>query len=188
MKILFFFSESRGKEASGFAIKNSEQILVFKSPLPASKTIKTNEFKQTLSNQNESYFCLIGHSRLVTNGYEHFNKNNQPFAKNNIVGIHNGIIVNIEQLSQKYADESRLTDLDSEMIPTLIRRELSSGKTISEALQFLYCEICGMTSIALLFSDYKNLILATNNSLYILYFCIQFLCLCFREIHFATIY
>ncbi len=107
VETLFLLSESRGKEASGFAIKNAEQILVFKSPLPASKTIKTNEFKQTLSNQNESYFCLIGHSRLVTNGYEHFNKNNQPFTKNNIVGIHNGIIVNIEQLWQKYADESR---------------------------------------------------------------------------------
>jgi glutamine---fructose-6-phosphate transaminase (isomerizing) len=164
---LFLLSESRGKEASGFAIKSAEKILVFKSPLPASKIIKTREFRQTISNQDESDFCLIGHSRLVTNGYEHFNENNQPFVKNNIVGIHNGIIVNIEPLWKKYADETRLTDLDSEMIPTLIRRKLASGEKMGNALQFLFREIYGMTSTALLFSDYKNLILATNNgSLY----------------------
>jgi asparagine synthetase B (glutamine-hydrolysing) len=163
VKTLFLLSESRGKEASGFAIKNSKEILVFKSALPASETIKTSEFCKILSEQNAPDFCIIGHSRLVTNGYEHFNENNQPFVKNNIVGIHNGIIVNIGKLWRKYIDETRFTDLDSEMIPTLIRRQLISGKRMNEALQFLFHEIYGMTSTALLFSNYKNLILATNN-------------------------
>jgi hypothetical protein len=167
VETLFLLSESRGKEASGFALRNSTQILVLKSPLPASELIKSNEFKKTLSDQSVSNFCLIGHSRLVTNGYEHFNKNNQPFIKSDIVGIHNGIIVNIVDLWRKYSNEIKETDLDSEIIPTLIRKELNSGKTISDALNILFSEIYGMTSIALLLSDYKNLVLATNNgSLY----------------------
>jgi len=167
VETLFILSESRGKEASGYAIINKEQILVFKSPLPASNTIKSKEFTDIFKSFHSGNFCMIGHSRLVTNGYEHFNQNNQPFVKNDIVGIHNGIIVNIEDLWKKYSTEERLTELDSEIIPTIIRTKLSSGEIMSEALQILYSEIYGMTSIALLFADSKNLILATNNgSLY----------------------
>jgi len=167
VETLFLLSESRGKEASGFAYGNKENVLVLKSPVPASETLKSDEFKKIFIDKDTRSFCLIGHSRLVTNGYEHFNENNQPFTKNGIIGTHNGIIVNIESLWSKNPNETRLTDLDSEMIPTLIRHGLNSGKTISEALQLLYNEISGMTSIALLLSDFNNLFLATNNgSLY----------------------
>lgn len=168
VKHLFLLSESRGKEASGFATIQDENIYVYKTPYPASKLIKSGTFKKYFSKDAGNQLKLtIGHSRLVTNGYEHFNKNNQPVIKNGIVAIHNGIIVNQKKLWEKYADEEKLTDLDSELIPTLLKRYLNTGMSIGKSLKSLYSEIYGMTSIALLFEDYKNLILATNNgSLY----------------------
>ncbi len=170
LKELFSLSESRGKEASGLAINNGKELRYLKSPFPASDLVKSAVFKNevdTLLGSDNSFFTTIGHSRLVTNGYEQYNENNQPVIKNNLAVIHNGIIVNDTELWKKYSDEERLSGLDSEIIPTLLRRFLNQGSTLQTALSNLYKEIYGMTSIAVLPFESKNLILATNNgSLY----------------------
>lgn len=167
---LFLLSESRGKEASGFAIHTGKELRYLKSPFPASDLVNSDVFKNEvdrLINSGNSFFTTIGHSRLVTNGYEQYNENNQPVIKNNLAVIHNGIIVNDAELWKKYSDEEKLSGLDSEVIPTLIRRFLNQGDTLQTALSNLYKEIYGMTSIAVLPFENKNLILATNNgSLY----------------------
>lgn len=167
---LFIFSESRGKEASGFASILDNKIIVHKTPFPAKELIKTKIYSRHFGeyfDQKRNNYTTIGHSRLVTNGYEHFNNNNQPVIKKNIVGIHNGIVVNIDQLWHKFSDEKRESELDSEIIPTLLGRYLNQRLTLQNAIVSLYQEIYGMSSIALLFQDYENLLLATNNgSLY----------------------
>ena len=169
---LFLLSESRGKEASGFAINTGIELRYLKSPFPASDLVKSSIFKReidTLINSDNNFYTIIGHSRLVTNGYEQFNENNQPVIKNNLATIHNGIIVNDNELWKKFKDEKRLSSLDSELIPTLFRRFLNQGDTLQTALSNLYKEIYGMTSIAVLPFENNNLILATNNgSLYYL--------------------
>ena len=152
-KQLFLLSESRGKEASGFAFIKENDIIVHKSPLSASQLIKTKEYKNTFIDNRED-FAFIAHSRLVTNGYEYDNKNNQPFIKKNIVGIHNGIIVNVDELWLKYGIENKTSDLDSEIIPEILRSKLNSKKNINESLNEFYSEIYGMTNIALFFSLY----------------------------------
>ena len=45
--------------------------------------------------------AVMGHSRLVTNGAQENNQNNQPVVAGDMVGIHNGIIVNDEELWQR---------------------------------------------------------------------------------------
>ncbi len=170
LQSLFLLSESRGKEASGFAINDGKEVRFLKTPFPASMLVKSrvfeDEVRRLLSDNNE-FYSVIGHSRLVTNGYEQFNENNQPVVKNNMAVIHNGIIVNSNELWSKYSDESKLTDLDSELIPTLVRRFYQEDKNFSHSLTKFYSEIYGMTSIAILPFDSNNLILATNNgSLY----------------------
>lgn len=170
LKNLFLLSESRGKEASGFAVNTGKELRYLRSPFAASDLIKSNAFKNEINSllaQDSLHYTVIGHSRLVTNGYEQVNENNQPVLKNNLAVVHNGIIVNSEELWEKYADEQKLSDLDSELIPTLIHRFYSQDKDLYKSLIKLYQEINGMTSIALLPLDLNNLILATNNgSLY----------------------
>ena len=117
---LLLESEKRGKEASGFALLNKNNLFVHKVPYPGKELLKGVVYKDIKKKlKSNSLYCGIGHSRLVTNGYEQFNHNNQPVIKNGLVVIHNGIIVNIEELWAKYKN-TRQTDLDSEIIPVIL--------------------------------------------------------------------
>ena len=134
---LFVLSESRGKEASGFAYK-SNKINYLKTPHRASRLVKSKVYNDEINNyliSENKLYSTIGHSRLVTNGYEQDNKNNQPVAKNGIVGVHNGIIVNDSDLWAKYSEETKTSELDSELIPTLISRFEKKGDNIIVAIQ-----------------------------------------------------
>jgi glutamine---fructose-6-phosphate transaminase (isomerizing) len=167
---LFILSESRGKEAAGFAVKHNTTIKVFKTPFPASDLVKSkvfsNELQKTKNNSTDK-FIGIGHSRLVTNGYEQYDVNNQPVVKDGMIVIHNGIIVNQSDLWERFEDGNRISDLDSELIPTILRSGLKNGNKFGEALGKLFKLISGMTNIALLSDEFNNLVLATNNgSLY----------------------
>jgi glutamine---fructose-6-phosphate transaminase (isomerizing) len=163
---LFLLSESRGKEAAGFAIKESDKIRIHKTPFPASTLVKskifTNEIVKSKNNISRN-FIGIGHSRLVTNGYEQFDINNQPVVKNGMIVIHNGIIVNQNRLWDKYGQGNRISDLDSELIPTIIKAATDSGRHLGGAVGEMFREIYGMTNIAFLSDKYDNLVLATNN-------------------------
>ncbi|MCU0373625.1 MAG: hypothetical protein MUE56_10340 [Ignavibacteria bacterium] len=166
---LFVLSSRRGKEASGYAISDEKEILVLKTPLPADEFVRTYEFgkylQEILDSNLHKPVTVIGHSRLVTNGSELENKNNQPVIKKGIVGIHNGIIVNDEKLWTEL-DEIRETSLDSEIIFKLIRRK-SAVNGIHRGISDTYRELFGTASVAMLFEESGNLILSTNNgSLY----------------------
>src|SRR5690606_8900815 len=98
-------SESRGKDSSGVAFRdtNSKQIDVIKGDIPISRLIKSNEYRKTKlrnvkSALNGNGFCAFGHARLVTNGSQLKEQNNQPVIKDDFITIHNGIIVNGDDL------------------------------------------------------------------------------------------
>jgi len=171
LKELFILSEARGKEASGFAMKQDNELVVFKTPYPASTLVKEQIFKGNLkklfNDPNERIYAVIGHSRLVTNGVEQFSKNNQPVVKKGIVGVHNGIVTNVKRLWNKYYDEEKISDLDTEIILTLLDRFYRDEDHLLNAVVKTFHEIEGMTNISLLFNRLDNLLLATNNgSLY----------------------
>lgn len=165
-KDLFILSESRGKEASGFATLKSNEIIVHKTPFPASKMVKSVIFKTNISEsakKHNGFYSCIGHSRLVTNGYEHFNYNNQPVIKEGMVGVHNGIIVNIDNLWTQLPEKTKQTDLDSEIIPVLFKKHFQEVENWNRALKSFYEEIYGMTNTAFFSENHHNLLLATNN-------------------------
>lgn len=165
-KKLFILSESRGKEASGFAAMRNDEVVVYKTAFPANQMVKSEAYRSVfrqLFDPSNSVRAFIGHSRLVTDGYEHENRNNQPVIKKPMVVVHNGIITNKQPLWQKYNHIERESDLDSELIPVILDEQLKHGKTAADAFKQLYQEIYGMTSIALLHSGFDNLFLGTNN-------------------------
>lgn len=166
---LFIYSESRGKEASGFALRGKD-IKYLKTPEPASELIKNNSYVSNINHYLESnHIChsAIGHSRLVTNGYEQENVNNQPVAKKGIVAVHNGIIINDKELWSKYSDEYKQSQLDSELIPTIIGKYYDEQKDLVKSISKFYNQIRGISNIAFLHSSVNGVILSTNNgSLY----------------------
>jgi hypothetical protein len=176
---LFLLSESRGKEASGLAVQIRNSIYILKRPIPSSVLIKREEYrelqkkiftenKDTLTSTSPSPLILIGHTRLVTNGTQEQYYNNQPVIKNGIIGIHNGIIVNDEQLWKSHPMLEREFNVDTEILLALIYLQLKKNGSLIQAAKTVFGLIKGMASIGLLFDSCETLLLATNNgSLYI---------------------
>ena len=161
---LFLLSESRGKEASGCVLNDGNNINYFKAPIPASELIQLPIYKKQFSNflnSKENYRSVIGHSRLVTNGSEDNSQNNQPVVKDDLILIHNGIVVNYEQLWGEISAEP-IPELDTEVIPELIYHYKKESNYLDSVVKTMNA-IKGMTSIALMNSTSNDLVLATNN-------------------------
>jgi glucosamine--fructose-6-phosphate aminotransferase (isomerizing) len=171
---LFLLSESRGKEASGIAVCSRGKIEVLKSAVAASSMLRSRPYRRLMAQAvdgtveaRQDPMMIIGHSRLVTDGSRYDQGNNQPVLAGDCVGIHNGIIVNSEDIWSEQSDLRRQYQVDSEVILALIRKFLRSQPSIIKAAQSLFAAIQGSASIAVLFRDYDRLLLATNNgSLY----------------------
>jgi glucosamine--fructose-6-phosphate aminotransferase (isomerizing) len=179
MDNLFRLSESRGKEASGVAVNTPEAILVAKYAIPASEMIRRDEYRQLYhqassengrrTNGNTHYpTCIIGHSRLVTNGGQQVHANNQPAIASGMVAIHNGIITNVDDLWERFDELERDTDLDTEIVLDLIRHFYHESEDLIASVQRTFSLIEGVASLAILFEDIQAIMLATNNgSLYV---------------------
>lgn len=163
---LLLLSESRGKEASGLALRTGVGIRFMRTPFPASVLVKSKVFRREVSatmDQPGHQMAAIGHSRLVTNGYEHDNCNNQPVVTGSAIAVHNGIIVNYQEIWATFPQLISKTELDSEIITALLNHYAAQAIPYTEWMPRLYDFIKGMTSTAILMADRPLLILATNN-------------------------
>lgn len=174
---LFKLSEARGKESAGLAVLNGGPICVYKSAASASRMIRNPEYRKLLDDVLSSCtndarkithpLAFIGHSRLVTNGAQEQNDNNQPIIAAGMVGVHNGIIVNDDVLFDEFPDLERRYEVDTEVLLCLIRHFVHREASWSKAVQAAFARIQGNASVAILFEDLDRLLLATNNgSLY----------------------
>jgi len=167
---LFLFSESRGQEASGIAMRFKDSMEVVKYPCAARRMIRTQEYKDLFLNLRPGTpLMAIGHSRLVTDGHQDVFQNNQPVVKEGIVGIHNGIVVNVNEVWKIIKGMQRQWDVDTEAILGLVRYFLDINVPLPEALVKTFGILEGNASIALLFAEYQCLALATNNGS--IYYC-----------------
>lgn len=163
----------RGQDSSGVVFKNNSEnaFSLIKGDIPITKLRKKNEFLNNLNEaislyKNGQAFQAIGHARLVTNGSQLKEENNQPVVKDGMVGIHNGIIVNADQLWKENAELKREYEIDTEILLSLIRKELST-RNLPLAISNTLNKIEGTVSSALLFDDRNEIALFTNNgSLY----------------------
>lgn len=168
---LFRYSQSRGGEASGIACFSDESIAILKEPSPAREFIRTPQYVEMLdrylSRQAGGTMGLIGHSRLVTNGFEALSFNNQPTIKDGVVCVHNGIVVNDSAIWSKYPGMTRKYEVDTEVIVSLFRHFVSTGLSLFAVVNRIFGELEGAMNIALIADDVDSLVLATNNgSLY----------------------
>lgn len=169
---LFKLSESRGKEASGVAVFSDNLIRVLKLPLPASQLIHTEDYQKLFTGFSKkdvlSPLAIIGHTRLATDGAETFKGNNQPVIKDGIIIVHNGIVVNDGALWKRFPSLKRKYEVDTEIIPSLIRKFYREKKDLTRAVKKTFDLVEGSVSIAAFFNDFHYLLLATNTgSLYV---------------------
>jgi len=165
VKRLFLLSESRGKEASGFAYTDGNTLYVHRTPSPAHTLIKEREFADAMSviAANHEAFAFIGHSRLATNGSPYADDNNQPVIGDESVIVHNGIIVNADVLWHTHFPNTPPPELDTMVMARVLDKITKQAHfDMQSAIKKLYRGLNGETSIALLSKRAKSLYLATN--------------------------
>jgi glucosamine--fructose-6-phosphate aminotransferase (isomerizing) len=159
-------SETRGREAAGLAVHDGEQIQVLKQGGSVSDFLKNPKLHELLDRalarfQPGKTIAITGHSRLATNGTQADHSNNQPVITHGSVALHNGIIVNDRKLVARYAFAPE-SELDSEVLATLLRKKLDDSKDLVAATRATFAEIEGAASIAMLFDNFDTMLLATN--------------------------
>ncbi len=170
---LFQLSETRGQEAAGLALRVGDTIEVLKQAGSASNFIRSPRYREMLDRGLDTYadtggddrhdgLSLIGHSRLVTNGFQCDDDNNQPVLVPGMVGVHNGIIVNESSLWARYDELSREYDVDTEVLLKILRYHLDQGCNLRAAAARTFGEIEGTASIGVLPAEQPVLLLATN--------------------------
>jgi glutamine---fructose-6-phosphate transaminase (isomerizing) len=161
---LFRLSESRGKEAAGLAGITGNRIRVLKSPVPSSLLAKTREYVDYVSEVVQlPRVAVIGHSRLVTNGAQTEHTNNQPVSVDDLVGIHNGIIVNDEDLWRAHPELTRTSEVDTEVLLRLVRKHAARDGSFIGGVRRAFGEIDGVANVAMFATELDQLTLATNN-------------------------
>lgn len=174
LESLYKLSESRGKESAGLhiSVPSSGTALTLKGAIPATEFIRTTQFQKGFdaaaaqAYQGKSHpaspLALIAHSRLVTNGSAEIPENNQPVRYGDVTMVHNGIIVNVDQLWSEHAELERTAEVDTQVIAALIAARVASGNTARQATQAAFQEITGAASIAWTAQGANIAVVATN--------------------------
>lgn len=148
-------SEQRGKDSSGLIYLEDAIYRVSRADYDIEKLLRTvKPFQSQL---------ILGHSRLITNGLG----DNQPVVRGNICVVHNGIIVNEEEVWSKLKVERKF-EIDSELIVAIAEEHLQDGKDIEELPKRILSLCKGIIACALVIPSKGKIILFSNNgSLYV---------------------
>lgn len=154
LKSLVKHSQQRGKDSSGLIFVNDNRFQIVRADYDINKLL--NQVKPYNSS------LILGHSRLITNGLS----DNQPVVRENVFVLHNGIIVNEDEIWPNISLEKKL-QIDSEIIAAIALDQLNTGKTYDELPEEIMKRCRGIVSCAMLLQDVGKLILFSNNgSLY----------------------
>jgi len=128
-------SQSRGRDATGYAFSSKKGINIFKHNIPASAFIELENYKNVVRTALAStdFYSVIGHTRAQTKGAATNPENNHPIQTGSIIGVHNGVIINDDNLFEWLhkitdGDVKRLAQVDSEIIFSLVNYYATKNK------------------------------------------------------------
>ena len=176
--------EIAGKAASGVAVMKTNTANVIRRALSGSALGKDENYTDFASkhmvvgkneNPDDSLVSIIGHCRMPTKGSPMNNYNNHPIVTENIIGVHNGMIYNDDDLFNKFRKNiTRIAQVDTEIIFQLVAhftRRLGENKT-TEAIKNTAKYIKGGYACAMLntSSPYNLFLFRDNNPIRVLYY------------------
>lgn len=155
LKVLVRHSEQRGRDSSGLVIHDAGRYEAFRADRPATQLLDevgTGDWE-----------LVFGHSRLITNG----SSDNQPVIRGGVCVIHNGIVVNHEELWETIQKDRHL-QIDTEIIAAIAEDHVERGGTV-DGLPARILDLCeGIVACALALPKLGKLVLFSNNgSLYL---------------------
>lgn len=101
--------EERGRDATGAAFFNGSEPTVQKSDMDATEFVEYLDMNPDATN-------VILHTRWATKGPYTVNANNHPIDVNGIIGVHNGMVWNDDELFERIGADKRIAEVDSEAI------------------------------------------------------------------------
>jgi amidophosphoribosyltransferase len=136
-----FFKEavSGGRKASGLSIMREKTVHVLRRPIAGDDLVSTDEYMDfmeahvSLKESNSRLMSIIGHCRWPTKGRASNNLNNHPIVAGNVIGVHNGVITNDDELFESFDNViERQARVDTEIIFQMIRHfnKGSESKTV----------------------------------------------------------
>jgi glucosamine 6-phosphate synthetase-like amidotransferase/phosphosugar isomerase protein len=135
LKNLTQSSQSRGRDATGYAFSSKNETGVFKHNVKAHDFIKLANYKNVVRTElaSKNFYSVIGHTRAQTKGSPTDPNNNHPIKVGNIIGVHNGVIMNDDSLFESLTKNtrgqvSRVAQVDSEVIFSLINYYSTKNK------------------------------------------------------------
>lgn len=157
LNLLIKHSQQRGKDSSGLIFFEDKAYHVNRADYSIEKL--KNKRKQLNSN------IILGHSRLITNGL----KDNQPVVRGSICVIHNGIILNVDELWKKISLQRNYV-IDTEIIAAIAEDHCKKIGNVEELSSKILSLCIGVVSCAILVPELGKLVLISNNgSLYVGY-------------------
>ncbi|MDO4621563.1 MAG: glutamine--fructose-6-phosphate transaminase (isomerizing) [Eubacteriales bacterium] len=153
--------EYRGYDSAGLAVREGEEITVVKA-----KGRLAELSNKTADGQAVPGNCGIGHTRWATHG-EPSEINAHPHVSdgNFVVGVHNGIIENYQELREKLLNHGYkfYSQTDTEVAVKLVDYYYKKylGTPI-DAINHAQVRIRGSYALALMFKDYPNEIYAAR--------------------------
>ena len=155
VKVLAKHAKQRGQDSSGLAwIDQQNRLTIRRADYSIDRLLRS-------ANLGKSR-VVFGHSRLITNGMS----DNQPVLFEDIVVIHNGIVVNTDSVWKKIGLAPRL-EVDTEVIAAVAFSYLTKHGSISGVSKEIV-ELCKGSMSCVVFSPKTaELVLFSNNgSLY----------------------
>ncbi len=152
--------EYRGYDSAGIAVRNEEEIKVFKEKgrIAELRKVADNDFDGNIG---------IGHTRWATHGVPNYeNAHPHQSTSGRFTLVHNGVIENYEQLRNEFLQSVTFkSDTDTEVIVELIEHFSNEGLTTEEAFNKVLSLLHGSYALGLLDEqDAETIYVAKNKS------------------------
>ncbi|UTH14181.1 glutamine--fructose-6-phosphate transaminase (isomerizing) [Macrococcus equipercicus] len=150
--------EYRGYDSAGIAVRNGEDVRVYK------EKGRIAELRKVVDSSFETS-TGIGHTRWATHGVpNHTNSHPHQSESERFTLVHNGVIENYEQLKKEYlSDVTFKSDTDTEIIVQLVEYFSKQGQTTEEAFTAVLKLLHGSYALGLLDKENPDVIYVAKN-------------------------
>lgn len=154
LRLLVHHSEQRGRDSSGLFVHDGASYHIHRADHSLSSLVRDASLTGALT--------FYGHSRLITNGLA----DNQPVARDEVVVVHNGIIVNADSVWEQL-DAERHQQIDTEVIAAIVRLHVDAAGDLTDVDEAVMKSCKGVVACAVALPRLGKLLLFSNNgSLY----------------------
>lgn len=155
LRHLALHARQRGRDSSGLIYFDDKSYKVRRADYDIKNLLGKHRTPHTK--------YIMGHSRLITNG----SSNNQPVVRDGLLLIHNGIVVNDQEIWNSLEIE-RNFEIDSEVILGITLQHLECSGELTNLPKKILSICQGTVSAALVIPKLGKLLLFSNNgSLYV---------------------